>query len=226
MDAAERRKAPLGPGVMTMAGTRDVDDLATDLLDRASGQGRVVLGIAGPPGSGKSSLAAELLQALDRRAPGEAALLPMDGFHLDNAVLEPRGLLARKGAPETFDFDGYRAALGRVRSGGSVAVPVFDRQLDLARAGAVVIGPEHRVVVSEGNYLLLDRDPWREVAEMFDVTLFLSVSEQELHSRLVQRWRDHGLSEASAVARAEGNDLANARLITRWRRPSDYDWVQ
>ena len=210
--------------------TGRLEALAAGLLQRSAargaGGGRLVLAIAGPPGAGKSTLAAELMAALERLAPGAAALVPMDGFHLDNAVLAARGLMARKGAPETFDFDGYRAALVRVRAGETVAVPVFDRELDLARAGAAVVGPGHRVVVSEGNYLLLDRAPWDGLAGLFDVTLFLSVSEFELRARLLRRWRDHGLSEAAALARAEGNDLANARLVLGSRRPSDYDWSE
>ncbi len=204
----------------------DIEALADELVARAAGDGRIILAVAGPPGSGKSTLSAALVQVLEDRAPGMAAELPMDGFHLDNAVLDARGLRARKGAPETFDFDGYRAALGRLRAGESVAVPVFDRGLDLARAGAAVVGPEQRIVVSEGNYLLLGRSPWDGLAGMFDVTLFLSVSEHELRARLVRRWLDHGLSEPDAVARAEGNDLANARLVLGMRRAADHHWTQ
>ena len=109
---------------------------------RAAGRARYVFAIAGAPGSGKSTLAETLLAALEAEAPGAAALMPMDGFHLDNAVLDARGLRARKGAPETFDVDGLSVALDRVRAADRpVAVPVFDRVLDLARAGAVVIAP-------------------------------------------------------------------------------------
>lgn len=202
----------------------DVAALAADLLARAAGPGRFVLAIAGPPGAGKSTLAAALVAALERASPGIAALVPMDGFHLDNAVLEARGLMARKGAPETFDFDGYRAALGRIRAGEEVAVPVFERRLDLARAGAAVVGPGHRIVVTEGNYLLLDRPPWSGLAGYFDRTLFVTVPEAELRARLVRRWLDHGLSPEAAVARAEANDLPNARLVLRLRGQADYVW--
>jgi pantothenate kinase len=202
----------------------NVEALADALLARDAGAGRLVLAVAGPPGAGKSTLAQALTDALERARPGIAALVPMDGFHLDNAVLEARGLLARKGAPATFDLAGYRAALTRIRAGEEeVAVPTFDRGLDLARA--VVVGLGHRIVVTEGNYLLLDRAPWLGLAPLFDRTLFLSVPEDVLRERLIQRWLDQGLSPEGALARAEANDLPNARLVMRSSRPADDVWI-
>jgi len=205
--------------------TGDVEALAATIRAAATGPARFVFAIAGPPGSGKSTLAEALVAAIERREPGSAVLVPMDGFHLDNAVLAARGLLARKGAPETFDVAGYHAALGRIRAGEEVAVPVFDRTLDLARAGAVVVGPGHRIVVTEGNYLLLDRPPWDRLADQFDRTLYVSVPEAELRARLVRRWLDHGLAAGVAESRAEANDLVNARLVAHLRRPADGEWV-
>ena len=149
----------------------------------------------------------------------------MDGYHLDNAVLAERGLTARKGAPETFDVDGLARDLARIRAGDrDVVVPVFDRTLDLARAGARVIRPAHRVVLVEGNYLLLDQPPWDALAPHFDRTLFLSVDRAELRRRLVDRWLAHGLDPAAATARAEGNDLPNAEVVASSVRPADFVW--
>jgi pantothenate kinase len=202
-----------------------LDALASDILARARGRARFVFAIAGPPGAGKSTFAEALLAALEAATPGEAALMPMDGYHFDNAILVERGLLPRKGAPQTFDVDGLARDLERLRAGGrEVIVPVFDRNLDLARAGARAIRPEHRVVVVEGNYLLLDEPPWRELAPLFDRTLFLAVEREELRRRLIDRWRSHGLGPAAAVARAEGNDLPNAELVARRLRPADLVW--
>jgi pantothenate kinase len=203
----------------------DVEALAAAIRASATGPARFVIAVAGPPGSGKSTLAGALVTALERLEPGSAVLVPMDGFHLDNAVLAARGLLARKGAPETFDVAGYRAALRRIRDGeDEVAVPVFDRGLDLARAGAEVVGARHRIIVTEGNYLLLDRPTWDGLAGLFDHTLFLPVPESVLRARLVQRWLDHGLAPEAAEARAEGNDMVNARLVMGSRRVADDDW--
>ncbi len=200
-------------------------DLARDILVRAEGRRRYVFAIAGAPGSGKSTLAEALVAALEAEAPGAAALMPMDGFHLDNAVLDARGLRARKGAPETFDVDGLAVALDRVRAAdGPVALPVFDRERDLARAGAVVVAPEQPIVVIEGNYLLLCDPPWDALASRFDRTLYVAAPEEELARRLVARWLHHGLEPAAARGRAEGNDLPNARLVAARSRPADVDW--
>ncbi|MHA1554160.1 MAG: nucleoside triphosphate hydrolase [Alphaproteobacteria bacterium] len=183
------------------------------LLDKKA---RMIVAIAGPPGAGKSTVAEALVDRLDQRiAPGTAAVLPMDGFHYDNAILEPRGLMPRKGAPETFDFGGYQAMVERLvtRSDQPVAVPVFDRVADLAHASARMIEPTHRVVVTEGNYLLLDDAPWRALRALFDLTIFLAVTSDELERRLVKRWLDYGMAPDAALARARGNDLRNARLV-------------
>lgn len=191
--------------------------LAGTIRDRA-GAGRFIVAIAGPPGAGKSTLAAAVVAAL---GPG-ARLVPMDGFHYDNAVLIARGLLPRKGAPETFDAAGFVALIRRLRTDeAEVAIPVFDRAADLGRAGAEVVRPEDRILIIEGNYLLLDEPPWDALAPLFDLTVALEVAEEELERRLVRRWRDHGLSPEAAEQRARSNDLPNARRMREGSRPAD-----
>jgi pantothenate kinase len=196
----------------------DIAHLAAELFRRAAGRDRFIVGIAGPPASGKSTLAERLRTLL-----GEAAaLVPMDGFHLDNAVLSARQLLARKGAPETFDVDGFEATLKRLRApGADVVVPLFDRVADLARAGAGIVPASARFVIVEGNYLLLDEEPWTRLAGLFDRTVYLDVPRGELAHRLVQRWIDHGLSEQAARERAFSNDMVNVQRVEDRRRTAD-----
>jgi pantothenate kinase len=194
----------------------DVAHLAAEIFRRAAGRRRFVVAIAGPPGAGKSTLAARLAELL-----GEGAeLAPMDGFHFDNSVLSARGLLDRKGAPETFDFAGFAALLDRLRKpGAEVAVPLFDRAADFARAGAGLVPAAARFVIVEGNYLLLDEAPWSRLAGLFDWTVFLDVPKGELAHRLVQRWIDHGMEEHAARERAFSNDMVNVeRVIGRLRQ--------
>lgn len=196
----------------------DIAHLAAELFRRAAGRGRFVVAVAGAPGAGKSALAARLGELL-----GEAsAVVAMDGFHLDNALLSARGLLPRKGAPESFDFPGFEALLRRLRSpGDEVAVPVFDRTADFARAGAAVVPASARFVIVEGNYLLLDEAPWDRLAELFDWTVFLDVPRGELAHRLVQRWIDQGMEPKAARERAFGNDMVNAERVIDRRRGAD-----
>jgi fructokinase len=184
------------------------------LGEDAPAQGRRLIAVAGPPASGKTTLAHVLHQRLVGRGV-PAGLLAMDGFHLDNSILERRGLLTRKGAPETFDLDGFAALLERVHRGDPVIAPTFDRRLDKSIAGVFEIGAETSVIVVEGNYLLLDEPGWRDLRRFWDDVVFLDVPEDVLEARLLKRWRDHGLSEHDARTRAEGNDLPNATRIVR-----------
>lgn len=189
-------------------------DLAEACIDLAGEGERRMVAIAAPPGAGKSTLAKALVRRL--KSEGAAAVLvQMDGFHLDNTVLEARGLLARKGAPETFDAAGFAATLARIRrdDGAEVVLPRFDPRRDMSVAGAVVVTPADRIIVCEGNYLLLQTPPWDSLAPLWDLSVWLEVPDTEIRRRLVQRWLDHGLDPAAAAARAEGNDMANARLI-------------
>ena len=195
-------------------------DIAARIEALPEGAERRIVAIAGPPGSGKSTLAEAVVATLV--AHGRAAvLMPMDGFHLDDRLLVPRGLRPRKGAPETFDFGGFASTLRRIRSEASVYLPVFDRSREIAIAGAEEIGPETSIVVVEGNYLALDEDPWRALAALWDYLVFLDVPEAELERRLIDRWLGHGFERAEAEAKARGNDLVNARRINAARLPCD-----
>lgn len=206
-----------------MTGTSiDFDALAA--LAAKPRPGRFLIAIAGAPGSGKSTLAERLVERLDAAEPGCAAVLPMDGYHFDDRVLVPRGLRPRKGAPETFDVGGLRHMLIRLRENAEdeIAVPVFDRDLEIARAGARLIPKSVRIIVVEGNYLLLDRAPWSGLRGLFDVTVMIAAPEAVLRQRLEARWQAYDLSPDEITAKLETNDLPNGRLIMAGSVAPDY----
>jgi pantothenate kinase len=173
-------------------------------------------------------LAEALVRELNDALPDKpAVVLPMDGFHYDNAILDEKGLRAKKGAPETFDADGFIALVRRLRSksglpvSDEIAVPVFDRAQDLSRASARLIRSHHRIIIIEGNYLLLNRFPWSELPALFDLKIFIAPPLPVIEERLIRRWLDYGLDQKSAELRARGNDLVNAALILNESLPAD-----
>ena len=181
---------------------------------------RLLVAVAGAPGSGKSTLAEELSRRLNAQKC-VTRVVPMDGFHLDNAVLGERGLLARKGAPETFDSAGFLHLVQRLRERTEVIAPVFDRARDLAVAGAQVIPAEAEVVLVEGNYLLFDAPPWFNLAPIWSLSVRLEVPLQDLRARLIQRWLKLGHTSATATRRAEANDIPNAEAVVARALPAD-----
>ena len=184
------------------------DALADLLRDRARDHdGRLMVAIAGPPASGKTTLAADLAKRLGQGA----RVVPMDGFHFDDAVLTARGHQSRKGAPHTFDVAGLAHCLTRIRAGEEVAIPIFDRSLELARAAADVVGARDRIILVEGNYLLLDQAPWTSLAGLFDYRVLVTAPLDLLTRRLVARWQHYGRQDAEAWI--QGNDLPNARTV-------------
>lgn len=176
------------------------------------GHPRILIGLAGAPGSGKSTLAAELARRM-RAQKIIAEVVPMDGFHLDNAILDARGQRARKGSPETFDAAGFVHLIRRLQDKAEVFVPVFDRSRDLAIAGATVVSAACEVIIVEGNYLLFDEAPWSDLAPLWTISARLDVPMPELRARLIQRWLSLGLSRAAATRRAESNDIPNAQRV-------------
>jgi pantothenate kinase len=202
-------------------------DLATLLqrLESLPQERRSLVAIAGPPGAGKSTVASAAVATLNARTPGRAAVLGMDGYHFDDRVLEARGRRARKGAPDTFDVGGLAHMLQRLRANAEdeVAVPVFDRDIEIARAGAGLIARSVEVVVVEGNYLLVMDPPWSALADAFDVRVLIRVSEPELRRRLVARWTGYGLTPAEQDAKIEVNDLPNGVYVLE--RSGNADWI-
>lgn len=198
------------------------EQLARHLADMPAG--RHLVALAGPPASGKSTLAEALADQLNQTHPKRAAIIPMDGFHYDDAVLEARGDRPRKGAPHTFDVGGLAHLLARLKANTEpeVAIPLFDRQLEVARAGAAIISQEVELLLVEGNYLLLDRAPWSPLAAQFDLTVMIDVSEAELRRRLSQRWVDLGFDADAVAAKVEENDLPNGQEVLSHSRAATF----
>ena len=173
---------------------------------------RILVGISGAPGAGKSTLSQALSTKLNK-SEHVAAVIPMDGYHLDDSLLENLGLLKRKGAPETFDFAGFKHLLLRIKNEDEVVYPVFDREREISIAGAGILKKNIRIVIVEGNYLLFDEKPWSCLSKLWDYSVFLDVELTVLEQRLVDRWIDHGFSRAEAQQKAVGNDIQNAKRV-------------
>lgn len=177
----------------------------------ADGRDRCLLGIAGAPGAGKSTLASELLEQLEP----DAVVVGMDGFHLANRVLVEYGLLERKGAPETFDAAGFKILLSRLRTNNDEVVyaPEFHREVEEPIAGAVAVPRTVTIVIVEGNYLLLDDGPWRGVRDLFDQVWYLDMDGRMRRDRLLRRHVAFGKSPEDALSWVRDSDERNAALV-------------
>lgn len=194
------------------------------LVDRAAAVaargGRAILGITGPPGACKSTLTATLLAELGP----EVGHLPMDGFHLADVQLDRLGLRDRKGAPETFDVDGYVAALSRLHSlpDSVLYVPSFERDLEQPIAAAIAIPPSARLVITEGNYLLLPDNGWEHVRPLLAECWYVDLADDVRRERLVSRHAAFGKPPDAAREWVERSDEANARLVAATRDTADH----
>lgn len=188
----------------------------------AAGRERVLVGLTGAPAVGKSTVAEWLCQRLTSDGL-PATCVPMDGFHLANSVLERLGRRDRKGAPDTFDAHGYVALLARLRAetGHTVYAPRFHREIEESYAGEIVVAPDVRVVVTEGNYLLVDAEPWRGVRPALDAVWYLSTDEDTRMERLVRRHIAGGKPPDLAREWAYGSDQRNAELIAATKHRAD-----
>lgn len=219
MSPSDTRAGGVSPVPSAVTRTVSLDALIGRARALTRAGERRVLGITGTPGAGKSTLCAALVEALG----SDAVLVGMDGFHLANAELVRLGRRQRKGAPDTFDVDGYTALLGRLRSqtAGPIYAPVFDRGLEEPIGSAVPVPAAVPLVITEGNYLLLDRLGWSGVRDLLDEVWFLDVVREERVDRLLARRRSYGQPVESAEAWVHGVDEANAAVVEPSRGRAD-----
>lgn len=201
------------------------DDLLARVLAGAAEPGTFVIGIAGAPGAGKSTLTEALVAAARKRLGADAvAHVPMDGFHLADVELRRLGRLARKGAPDTFDVAGYSAVLRRIRAGTEVVyAPAFERDIEQPVAGAIPVYPDADVVLTEGNYLLLDDPGWSAVAAEIDETWYCTIQDEVRVARLVARHMAFGKPADEATRWVAEVDEPNARLVAGTAERADLE---
>jgi len=187
------------------------------------GRARHIVALAGPPAAGKSHMS-EALEAALNAAGGRAAILPMDGYHYDDALLRARGRLAFKGAPDTFDVGGFRQMLARLAANteAEIAVPVFDRALEISRGSARMISQDVQTLIVEGNYLLFESAPWEGLWTQFDMTVWVTADDATLRARLSARWQDAGLAPAEVQRKVDNNDWPNCQAILSGSRAAQF----
>lgn len=206
-----------------MSKTTDVIDIkakSANILAAASDEQRYLVAVVGPPASGKSTLADQLSAEINAQANRDMSIVvPMDGFHLDNSILDQRGIRHLKGAPQTFDSDGFVAMVKHLASTTQdTIIPLFDRSLDKVIVEGKRVASSHNILILEGNYLLLKQQPWADLYALYTDVVFLNPGMDVLEERLIARWLHYGLSEEAAQQKARLNDIPNAELVLRESR--------
>tara|TARA_B100000035_G_scaffold315194_1_gene334356 strand:- start:1535 stop:2164 length:630 start_codon:yes stop_codon:yes gene_type:complete len=183
---------------------------------------RYFIALSGAPGSGKSTVSEKLVSDLNT-VGHKSSILQMDAFHYDDQILKEKNLLLKKGAPETFDVMGLLNFINRLEKESEVVIPVFDRSLELSRSSAVIISDDIKVVIFEGNYLLLKSHPWRELHKFFNSTIMVNCDEKILEERLIKRWENFNLSKEIINQKVYENDLPNGVYVLKNSISPDFE---
>ena len=182
---------------------------------------RYFIALSGPPASGKSTISENL--AKDLSAKGyNSSILQMDGFHYDDLILKEKKLLSKKGAPETFDVMGLINFVSRLHKEDEVVIPIFDRSLELSRSSAVIISKNTKVIIVEGNYVLLNSYPWSELHKFFNTTVMINCEKKILEKRLIERWRNFNLPKEEIDEKVYKNDLPNGVNVLKNSIAAEY----
>ncbi len=183
---------------------------------------RFIVGIAGGPGSGKSTFAVRLKELINSKAKSDLAqIFPMDGFHRKNIELERSGLISVKGAPETFDVEGYISMLNRIKLGENLKAPIYSREAHDVIDNALPIEPYHKIIVTEGNYLFSNMEGWCEIKDIIDLKIYIEADKEVCEKRLLERHMRGGKTEAEALEKIKRVDMENYDLINQRKKYAD-----
>ena len=204
--------------------TNNIEYIAETILSKINGytSNRFVVGIAGGPGSGKSTFAVRLKELINSNAKTDLAqIFPMDGFHRKNIALERSGLISVKGAPETFDVKGYLSMLNRIKLGENLKAPVYSREIHDVIENALSIEPYHKIIITEGNYLFYDMAGWCEIKDIIDLKIYIEAEKNVCEKRLLERHMRGGKTEIEALEKIRKVDMKNFDLISQTIKYAD-----
>ena len=196
-------------------------DIIADNVEK-SDINRYFIALSGPPASGKSTISERFISDLNAKGY-QSSVLQMDGFHYDDQILKDKNLLLKKGAPETFDVMGFLNFIYRLQREDEVAIPIFDRSLELSRSSAVIISKNTKIILVEGNYILLNSHPWKELHKFFNSTIMINCEEKVLEQRLIERWKNYHLTNEEIENKVYKNDLPNGVNVLKNSITPDYN---